>query len=143
VFRINGEVMRKYTIIEPDPTLENNLMMLGFQCGDGWTSLIYEMLDKLQAIADSDGLDDLKVTEVKEKWGGLRVYLNDYPKSVSAILDEYNERSTHICELCGEPGDLRYISGVYKTLCIKCYRKVMPDNIDKKRKSHIPNCTTS
>lgn len=113
---------RHYTIINPDPTFENNLMVFGFMCGPGWYPLIYELLDKLQDIVDEQKLD-IEVVEIKEKYGGLRVYLSSYTDEIEALTEEYKERSYTICENCGDPGSLRVIRGWYQTLCDECAEK--------------------
>ena len=77
------------TIIKPDPKLKDNLMIFGFECGRGWYPLIYELLDKLQNIVDSDDrFADVQVTQVKEKWGGLRVYLSFGSDEMFDLIDE-------------------------------------------------------
>jgi ribosomal protein L37AE/L43A len=112
----------KYTIINPDPTLKNNLMAFGLECDKGWYPLIYELLDKIQAIVDSNPeYKDLQVVQIKEKFGSLRMYLNYDPKEISDLIDEYERKSYVICEICGSNGVKRVNYGWYKTLCDKCY----------------------
>ena len=89
--------MKKYSIIRPDPTLRANLMAFGFETGQGWYSLIHELLDKLQAIEDRDKIG-LEITEIKEKWGGLRVYTNIGTDEIWNLIDEYERKSFTICE---------------------------------------------
>lgn len=115
---------KKYTIIEPDPTLQNNLMAFGFECGEGWYSLIYELLDKIQAIVNNNpDYKDLRVVQIKEKFAGLRVYLNYDSKEVDDLIDEYEKRSYETCEICGEFGKERDIGHWYKTLCDKHFEE--------------------
>lgn len=52
---------------------------------------------------------DLKPTEttivqVKEKFGGLRIYAHDSTPQFSKVLIESEEKSFKTCELCGLPG---------------------------------------
>ena len=62
--------MRKYTIIDPDPTLQNNLMAFEFETGKGWFPMIMELMDKIQDIVDvNPEYKDLRVAQVKEKFG--------------------------------------------------------------------------
>jgi hypothetical protein len=111
--------MKKYSIIKPDPTLQNNLMAYGFMCGLGWYPLIRETLDKIQAIVDRDGFD-LEITEVKEKFGELRIYTSIYIEEIEDIIEEATNKSTKICELCGKPGKLHNVNGWWSTLCEEC-----------------------
>ena len=115
--------MKKYSIIKPDPTLQANLMAWGFQCDMGWTPLIIELLDKLQAIVDAEPerYKDFEITEIKEKYGGLRVYTSIYTEQIEDLIDSYAYRAEETCEVCGEPGSLREHNHWWKTVCGKCY----------------------
>lgn len=62
--------MKEYSFINPDPTLKNNLMSFGCECGDGWLNLLEELFDELQNLVDNvEGHKALEVIQVKEKWG--------------------------------------------------------------------------
>jgi len=115
--------MKKYSIIRLDPTLRTNLMAFGFETGQGWYPLIYELLDKLQAIEDRDKIG-LEITQIKEKWGGLRVYINVGTDEIWDLIDEYERKSFTICEQCGKSGILRINHGWFTTLCDKCQKKM-------------------
>ena len=108
--------MKKYSIINPDPTLKNNLMAFGFECNRGWLPLIYELLDKLQAIEDRDKIG-LEITQIKEKYGELRVYTNVGTDEIWDLIDEYTARSITVCEMCGKPGKFRNNHGWFSALC--------------------------
>ncbi len=110
--------MKRYKIINPDPKLQRNLMAFGFECGKGWYPLIRELLDKLQDIADENDYD-FEVTQVKEKYGLLRVYMSWGTEEVFDLIDEYEKKSGTICEVCGEPGELKENKGWYSTSCDK------------------------
>ena len=76
-------------------------------CGKGWYPLLLETDQKLAAL-DPEYL----VHQVKEKFGGLRFYHQfvtegaDYHAG-GAIEVEAERKSFTICEVCGEPGQLR------------------------------------
>ena len=116
--------MRKYTIIDPDPTLQNNLMAFAFETGEGWYPMIMELMDKIQDIVDANPeYKDLRVVQIKEKFSGLRVYMNYDPEEIDDLIDEYEKKSYHICEVCGEDGKERENRHWYKTLCDKHYEE--------------------
>ena len=120
--KIPNDYLKKYTIIQPDPTLRNNLMAFGFEIGEGWMSLVIELLDKIQHLVDNNPeYSGLQVIQVKEKYGELCVYLNYYYKEIEDIIDEYEEKSCYICEVCGEKGEIRNINNWYTALCDKHY----------------------
>jgi hypothetical protein len=114
--------MKEYSIIKPDKTLQNNLMAFGFMCGRGWLPLIYETLDKIQAIVDRDGLD-IQVTEIKEKYGGLRIYLDSDTDEIFELTQIAEEQSYNICEECSKPGKLHNVKGWWMTRCEACLKK--------------------
>jgi hypothetical protein len=120
--KIPKDCLKKYTIIQPDPTLRNNLMVFGFEIGEGWMSLVIELLDKIQHLVDNNPeYSGLQVIQVKEKFAQLRVYLNYYYKEIEDIISEYEEKSCYICEECGEKGEIRNINNWYTALCDKHY----------------------
>jgi hypothetical protein len=82
--------------------------------GPGWASLINEAYDEF----DKDNA--VFVSCVKEKYGGLRIYIdegNDY-RHLGDVIDRVEQRSYHVCEDCGDHGVLRNKPWM-KTLCDK------------------------
>ena len=79
--------------------------------GTGWASLINEIFDKMESHAIS-----VTIVQVKEKYGGLRVYSIPYDEDFDKFLIEIEKRSFTICEDCGKTGQLRK-GGWYRTLC--------------------------
>lgn len=76
----------------------------------GWASLIHKIFDKKEELNTT-----ARIVQVKEKWGGLRIY-SDYDEVFEPFIHEVERESFKICEQCGAPGDLRS-GGWYKTLC--------------------------
>ena len=78
----------------------------GIECGDGWFGLIDKALIAIEAHCVSHGLPVPALTQVKEKFGKLRVYIKPWYKGIASILDTAEQTSTSICEQCGRPGRL-------------------------------------
>jgi len=108
-------------IIDPDPTLKNNLMAFGFECDPGWYSLIKECLERIDTQLRKEKASSA-LLQVKEKFGGLRVYLSSCSEDVDRIVREYEILASHVCEVCGEfyTTKLREKNRWFKTLCDKC-----------------------
>ena len=87
-----------------------------FSISNGWLPMIQNLILKL-----IDTGWNREVCQVKEKFGGLRFYINDGNKEIFSIIREYENMSYHICELCGKKGELRTDIGWYRTLCEKHY----------------------
>lgn len=82
------------------------------QVGSGWTGLVNEVYDILGAHPVPAPI----VLQVKEKFGGLRIYTYPYNEEVDTLIEEISRRSFTICEKCGQAGELRS-GNWYKTLC--------------------------
>lgn len=65
--------------------------------------------------------DDLQVVavQVKEKFGGLRFYVNGADDEVRGMIDMAESMSYRLCEDCGTKGTLRK-GGWYRTMCDPC-----------------------
>lgn len=88
--------------------------------GKGWSGLIREMFKKKPK--------KVKIEQVKEKFGSLRVYANDV-NFEETVIDNLSKRSETICEWCGKPGSLDNRYWWLITLCDSCKieRKALMD----------------
>ena len=76
--------------------------------GKGWSGLVNEFYRRKSK--------DCIIFDVKEKYGTLRIY--QYGTDADLDLEiEIMERSSGVCEVCGEPGETRADRGWLKTLC--------------------------
>lgn len=97
--------------IRKDPM--QSCMSWGMECGDGWFNLLDDLFKKMVATGIPTTLE-----QVKEKWGGLRIYANTVG-ATSDLISIAEEESYSICELCGDPGKL-YTVGWHAVRCDKC-----------------------
>ena len=82
----------------------------------GWNSSFDELLTKLEPF-------NVEVSQAKEKYAELRVYVYPDVEEAEAIIEEYAEKSKTICELCGSSGKVENIGGrIVRTLCAYCYK---------------------
>lgn len=111
-----------------EKSITESSMPFGFACGDGWFALIYKLSAEIEAIAKKHNIDENtdawpKAVQVKEKFGGLRFYIDieseSIRKQVSDLVEQAEGKSFTICERCGQPGKVRFDSWV-KTLCDAC-----------------------
>lgn len=87
----------------------------------GWQPIIYDLSHCIQKYIDWKNKDSLivpqvKVTQIKEKFGGLRFYFDggdEYVEGLVRMAECWADRS---CEICGKPGRSRS-GGWIKTLC--------------------------
>jgi len=102
-------------------SIRENLMPFGFECDDGWFTLIDELSTTIDRILEQDKslADCFIVTQVKEKFGTLRFYTSPTPDSIHWVTEFAEAMSAYICESCGNPGEPND-SGWIKTLCNSC-----------------------
>ncbi len=94
--------------------MQDTAMCWGFDVDDGWFNLIYNLSAKIVK-ADPKA----RATQVKEKYGELSFYISAYEGEVFDLVNEAEDASTTICEVCGKEGTIRGKSWL-KTLCKDC-----------------------
>ena len=103
-------------------------MHWGFQCGDGWFRLIYDLSAEIESEAVKLGLDPESdewplPAQIKEKFGTLRYYMRVHFESIFDIIAKYEDKSEHTCESCGLAGTLRR-DGWHHVSCDPCEEKI-------------------
>ncbi len=100
--------------------LRRTLMPWGFCHDDVWFDILWSLFEDLEPlVADWEKQTgrQFEVVEVKEKLGGLRVYVvPDVSLAIRHRIGAAAHESFRTCELCGRPGLLRQ-DGWLKTLC--------------------------
>jgi len=89
-----------------------SLMSYGCECLDGW----YEIIRGFCEIAKDSGVE---ITQIKEKFGGLRLYYHGGDDCVDGACRMAEEMSYRTCESCGRPGRPNE-SGWIMTRCESC-----------------------
>ncbi len=117
-----------------------------FSIGDGWYSIVNTLLGLMSHnvesarrrlnYAQTKGEDTSKeeklleealfnlptIAQVKEKYGGLRFYIDNGSADVHAYIEFAECISNHTCEVCGSPGEPRN-DGWVKVLCDSHHRE--------------------
>lgn len=94
---------------------------------EGWSPWISVEFGWYPILADLDAAlvqaePEIRYCQLKEKFGGLRVYVNKRTDEVSALIAEAEERAASTCERCGdtETARMRTRGGWLQTLCDRC-----------------------
>jgi len=82
----------------------------------GTKLITQEELDKAKAKMDEEEKKVPVASQVKEKFGGLRFYVNGATEKHWNYITFAESMSYHTCEECGAPGK-RYTDGWHRTLC--------------------------
>jgi len=112
----------------------------GFSLPVGWTELVWRLCSLIDwringnpYIFEKNGTKkpDVKVVQVKEKFGGLRFYFRGGDETIRAFVTFAEAISSMFCERCGSNEGIRRGVGGWsvETLCKKCAEKKTPSEI--------------
>lgn len=107
----------------------------GFSIGSGWYQIIRSLCHNIQAHIDAvdchrknlvlrnpwkhsipEQVPQVVVSQIKEKFGGLRFYYDGGDKMVEGMVHMAESWAANACETCGKPGKSRN-GGWIRTLC--------------------------
>lgn len=122
-------------------SMQESCMYWGFDHGDGWFNILDAACSNIQnhvnwkrkqepyASLSDEEFDEIHqpvAAQVKEKFGGLRFYVDntdDYTQGVIAMAESMSYRT---CEACGSPGKTSG-KGWLRTLCVNCNERTTND----------------
>lgn len=83
------------------------------QCvGKGWETLVRKVYNARTGLGIPVG-----IIQVKEKWGGLRIYTEYYVREIEDVIQTVCRDSLNVCETCGAPAGLVRRGAWYRTRC--------------------------
>ena len=93
----------------------------GFCVDEGWWPILESLCGQIQHHLDwknrqSEVVVQVKVAQIKEKFGGLRFYYDGGDDAIDGMVRMAESWAAHSCETCGAPGKSRD-GGWIKTLC--------------------------
>lgn len=103
-------------LIDANPILQN--VECGVYIGDGWLSIIEKFCKVVERHIHKDD-PPVVIGQIKEKFGGLRVYVDVGDEYIRGAATMAEMMSWQICEDCGETGKVR-AGGWIRTLCDVC-----------------------
>lgn len=87
----------------------------GASVGDGWLAILEQLVDVIEALP---GWRNVRFSQVKEKFGGLRAYVGVEVAGLDELIDAAEEQAKRTCEWCGNHAlisDVR--DGWYAAMC--------------------------
>ena len=116
----NGLTNTKPTWFITGGDIKHTAMPRGFEHDDGWFDILWRLCEDLEPLVaefEEAGGPKFEVLQVKEKFGGLRFYVNcRRNEEIRQRIGIAAEESFHTCEVCGQPGTLREDRWI-RTLC--------------------------
>ena len=110
-----------YATAEEAETKIGPISIWGIECGSGWYAILDAALSELSDLDSS-----ITVVQIKEKLGGLRIYIDckdpETTRKAYKVLYNAEKLSYKVCESCGTSGLVREGSRI-ATLCDDCMRK--------------------
>lgn len=106
----------------------------GIECGDGWLDILSSLcfliaqhernIEGRNKYLQKEGkepvaYESFKFTQIKEKFGGLRIYYNGGDEYIRGLMGMAESWSYKTCEICGNKGQTTK-HGWLKTICEKC-----------------------
>jgi len=123
---LEEKMMRKYPKIfrQKDLSPQETCMCWGISTGDGWYNLIDNLCGKIQRHVDGNNIDQVEAMQVKEKFGGLRFYIDHGTEEIYNMIYEAENESYETCEYCGSQDNVHQTKGGWiVTLCDECEEK--------------------
>lgn len=141
---MDGELQQKLYDKYPDlfqnrlKTPTQSCMAWGCECGNGWYEIIssvcwmikqheenkewtrkYLQKNDPERLASLPEYFPVKFDQVKEKYGGLRLYFSGGDEYVEGLVSMAEAFSYKVCEVCGNKGEPNK-TGWISTLCESC-----------------------
>src|SRR3972149_3290356 len=100
------ELQKKLINKYPKAFMQNELEI---SCHDGWYNLIEQACNIIQQYLDWNNIKEekirqIKFVQIKEKFGGLRLYYNEGDDYIRGVIDMVENISYITCEICGNSG---------------------------------------
>lgn len=103
-----------------------------WECGKGWWPMIEKVASAIDSFNAAHPDSPVEVSQIKQKFGGLRIYCYNAPEDIRQLIDLAVNASWHTCEKCGSiTGVTTNLEGYRLTLCPECRSKVIPRTIVK------------
>lgn len=118
---------------DKDKSSRETLMCFGCACGDGWFSIIR---NACKEIMDTNPSPKIKFAQIKEKFGGLRLYMTAYNDEISKITGKAEAEAYRTCEECGSKENVgQTSSGWIHTLCKSCEKMTREEREEQAKKA--------
>ncbi len=125
----------------------NGFLDTSLDVGDGWLPLIDKLVSMIKNVLDTKIkynevwlekktiteieytknkalIDNFKIVQIKEKFGGLRFYVDGANEQINAWIQFAEVMSYDMCEECGSNKNIGRTKGWVRTICGDCSVKI-------------------
>jgi hypothetical protein len=113
----------KYKHLFAEDSLEP-FPLFGFECGKGWYNILKMLIEHIDIYLKHKhkGVPEgFRITQVKEKFGGLRFYVDGADDVVHELIRMTETLAENTCEYCGSNQNIMTTKGGWMiTACEQC-----------------------
>jgi hypothetical protein len=109
------DIVEIYPALWEDEAKRYPVERYGLGVGRGWYPIVADLVREIREIDEARGTSS-KLQQIKEKFGGLRFYLQEATHDHWEAISQAESKSLETCEECGAPG-LTYNDGWLRILC--------------------------
>jgi hypothetical protein len=94
---------------QKDLSMQETCLYWGLECGNGWKEILTDLAETVERHnirLREKGLPVVEATQVKEKFGGLRVYTSHVDDFIDGAIEMAERACERTCEVCGSPGKI-------------------------------------
>ena len=125
--QLQNQLFEKYPHLftNKDKDIMSSCMAWGIECNNGWYDIISSVCWMIKQHEDNDRWQTefkqktdpeykseyypVKFDQIKEKYGGLRMYFSGGDEYVEGLVSMAEAISYKTCEVCGNKGDAKWI----------------------------------
>lgn len=102
--------------------------LFGVECERGWYQLLKPIIDYIDDYnKDKDESNMIYIIQIKEKLGTLRFYVSYCTPELNKLINDAEDESANVCEICGSREHVGTTLGWYITICHDCLKKMCKD----------------
>ena len=109
--------------MEENNELKESFELFGVECDKGWYDIIKPLFDYIEEYNKENPDNEIKVLQVKEKFGELRFYVSHGDETLYKMIDKAENESLKTCEHCGSKDNVIHTDRWIWTVCKNCLQK--------------------
>ena len=123
---LEEKLLTKYPelFVQHEWSMQTTCICWGIECWDGWYNLLDGLCGNIMDYCKSRGITPPQFTQVKQKYGTLRVYINLADETIYDMVDKAENESANICEKCGSNDGVKFTEGWLTALCNNCKKNI-------------------